>query len=778
MTGKLLQRLMEARLKRASPLIILNGNLSVLFYAGFQGFVRRLAAPLLVSAFLMPSVSAAQQAPDPLAQHYSAAQTFQLAGDFEGAEGEYHQVLALALQRMGNLSAAEKSDSEEAVRLLEDAVAAEPAYLDARMDLALVYYRAGRLDKASAQATEAVKKDPRNARALQLLGNVEFAQGNFAAAEEHLHTALGLRGDFDTAYSLALAYLSQHKLAETKLLFDELLNDMGSTPQLHVLIGRAYRETGYLDESIREFKKAIELDPHYPRVHYYLALAYLNQGEKERFPTARALFEQELAINPKEFFSTFFLGVIYLEDRDFPTAEEYLKRAVQLQAENPDPLLYLGQVYFETTRPELAIGALKKSIALTTDPSHNNYQVSKAHSMIGEILVKMGKRDEAEVELKSSQELRAQAFQSDKERQQVQEGGQHELLPELQEGQEKPTFLESRPPLDAASEKTAVQLRANLAEVLANAYNNLGVIQARREQYAQAADYFRKTAQWKPDLPGLDRNWGLASFRAQRFEEAVGPLAAQVARQPDDAKARDALGVSYFMADEFGKTVAVFQPLLAGLPDDPGVLYALGVSLVRTGDSATAARVFHRMLEKNPNVAEIHVLLGQADADQNQYTPAVAEFSRAVELDPKIEGAHFGWGLILLHEGKVDDAVREFRAELDAHPEDAKAKYHLAYGLLMQQQKDQALTLLSEVVRDKPDYADAQYQLGKILLERGEVKAAIERLETAVRLDPTKDYSNFQLSVAYRRDGRVEDAQRVLQAYQKLKAKERGTEEP
>jgi len=750
----------------------------VRFHIGFPGSGSRLALISLVSAFLIPGISAAQQAPDPLNQHYSAAQTFQLGGDFDRAEAEYHQVLALALQRMGNLVAAEKNDSEEAVRLLEDALAADPPYQDARIDLAMVYFRAGQLDKASAQAAQVVKADPRNVRALQLLGNVEFAQGNFSAAAEHLHTALGFQVDFGTAYSLALAYLSDHKLSETKLLFDELLNDMGSTPELHVLLGRAYRETGYLDEAIREFKKAIELDPHYPRVHYYLALAYLAQGEKERFPTARPLFEQELAINPKEFFSTFFLGVIHLEDRDFPAAEEYLKRAVQLQPENPDPLLYLGQEYFETNHPDLAIAALKKSIALTTDPAHNHYQVSKAHTMIGQILIKMGKQDEAEAELKRSQELRAQAFQSDKDQQEAHQMGQHELLPELQNGQEKPAFLETRPPLGAEGTKKAQELRVSLTEILANAYNNLGVIQARHERFAQAADYFRKASQWKPDLPGLDRNWGLASFRAQRFEEAIGPLAGQVARQPGDAKARDALGVSYFMADKFAKTVEVFQPVLADLPDDPGVLYALGVSLVRTGDSATAASVFRRMLEKNPNVAEIHVLLGRADADQNQYTPAVGEFSRALELDPKIEGAHFGWGLILLREGKIDDSVRQFRAELGAHPGDAKAKYHLAYGLLMQQQKDQAFTLLSEVVRDKPDYADAQYQMGKILLERGEVKAAIERLEIAVRLDPTKDYSYFQLSAAYRRDGRLEDAQHVLQDYQKLKEKERGTEHP
>jgi tetratricopeptide (TPR) repeat protein len=769
---------MKAGLKRTPPFIILNGNLLVRFHTGFPGFVSRLAAPFLATVLLIPPAAARRQAPDPLDQHYSAAQTFQLGGDYDRAETEYHQVLALALQRMGDLLAVQNDDSKETVRLLEEAVAAQPAYEDARLDLAMVYYRAGRLDRASDQAAQVVKDDPRNVRGLQLLGNIEFAQGNFAEASEHLRTALGLQGDFETAYSLALSYLSQHKLAETKLLFDELLNDMGSTPELHVLLGRAYRETGYLEHAIREFKKTIELDPHYPRVHYYLALAYLAQGEKESFPTALPLFEQELAINPKEFFSTFFLGVIYLENRDFAAAEQYLKKAAQLQPENPDPLLYLGQAYYEADHAELAIEALKKSIHLTTEPSRNHYQVSKAHSMIGQILVKTGKQDEGEAELKHAQEMRVLAFQSDKEGQEAREMGQHELLPDLPSGQEKPAFLENRPPLDAAEKKKAEELRKTLAEILANAYNNLGVIRARREQFAPAADYFQKASQWKPGLVGLDRNWGLASFRAQRFEEAIGPLGRQLARQPDDAKTRDALGLSYFMAGQFAQALQVLQPALTNLPDDPGILYALGVSLVRTGDSVKASSVFRRMLEKNPDVAEIHVLLGQADADQNQYTSSMEEFSRALELDAKIEGAHFGRALILLHEGKVDDSAREFHAELEAHPGDAKAKYHLAYVLLMQQQKDQAFVLLSEVVRDKPDYADAQYQLGKILLEQGDVKAAIERLETAVRLDPTKDYSYFQLSVAYRRDGRLEDAQRVLQDYQRLKAKARGTDRP
>ena len=752
---------------------------SPVLFTGLRLPLSRLAVFLLTSALVSFTArgAAQQQAPDPLERHYTAAQTFQLAGDLEHAETEYHEVLALALQRLGNLAAAEVSDSEEAAHLLEEALEVQPENAEARVDLATVYFRQGHLDKAITQASQAVKDDPRNARALHLRGNIEFALGKFEVAEEDLHSAMGLHGDFDTAYSLGLAHLSLHKLAETKLLFDEILNDMGSTPQLHVLLGRAYRETGYLDEAIREFKKAIEMDQRYPRVHYYLALAYLAQGEKERIPTARTLFEQELAIEPNEFFSTYFLGVIHLEDRNFPAAEDYLKRALRLQPDNPDPLLYLGQVYFETSRSQLAVESLKRSIDLTTDPARNNYQVSKAHSMMGQILIKTGKQDEGEAELKRSQELRAQAFQSDKEGQGAHETGQHDVLPELHSSShEKPSFLESRPPIGPAEQKQNAALRAALTTILGNAYNNLGVIRARNEQYVQAADYFQKAWHWMPSLEGLDRNWGLAAFHAQRFEEAAGPLARQVARQPGDGKARDALGVSYFLTNQFAKTVETFQPLLKDLPDDPGVLYALGVSLDRTGNSQMATRVFRHMLEKNPNDPGIHVLLGRASAGQNQYTPALEEFSRALELDSKAEGAHFGRGMILLHEGKLDDAAREFRAELDSHAADAEAKYHLAYVLLDQQQKDQAFALLTEVIRDKPDYADAQYQMGKMLLERGDVKGAIERLETAVRLDPTKDYSQFQLSVAYRRDGRAEDAQRVLLAYQALKAKKRGAD--
>jgi len=75
------------------------------------------------------------------------------------------------------------------------------------------------------------------------------------------------------------------------------------------------------------------------------------------------------------------------------------------------------------------------------------------------------------------------------------------------------------------------------------------------------------------------------------------------------------------------------------------------------------------------------------------------------------------------------------------------------------------------VLAEKPSYGDAHYQLGKALLDKGETQGAIQHLETATQLQPTQSYGYYQLSLAYRRVGRVEDADKALRTYQQLKEK-------
>ena len=95
--------------------------------------------------------------------------------------------------------------------------------------------------------------------------------GDFVKSAAELQTALKITpNDYDIAYTLGLAYLKQHQFAPAQQIYERMLRQFGDRPQLRIVFGRAYRETGFLAEAIEEFKKAVALDLHFPRAHYYL----------------------------------------------------------------------------------------------------------------------------------------------------------------------------------------------------------------------------------------------------------------------------------------------------------------------------------------------------------------------------------------------------------------------------------------------------------------------------------------------------------------------------
>src|SRR5260221_14683488 len=104
-----------------------------------------------------------------------------------------------------------------------------------------------------------------------------------------------------------------------------MLRAVGDRHQLRIIFGRAYRETGFLAEAIEEFKKAVDLDLHFPRAHYYLGLTYLLKDGASRLPDAEQEFKIELASNPNEFFGNYYLGVVYLMDRSCDPAISLLQ---------------------------------------------------------------------------------------------------------------------------------------------------------------------------------------------------------------------------------------------------------------------------------------------------------------------------------------------------------------------------------------------------------------------------------------------------------------------
>ena len=158
----------------------------------------------------------------------------------------------------------------------EAAALHQPDSQEILVGLAIAYFNAGQYEKAFEPLGKALASNPQSADAHHMLGKTYFMRGEFGKASTELETTLKLSPkDYDVAYTLGLAYLKRRQLAPAKQLYTRMLRQLGARPQLHIIFGRAYRETGFLPEAIEEFKKAIALDPKFSRAHYYLGLTYL-----------------------------------------------------------------------------------------------------------------------------------------------------------------------------------------------------------------------------------------------------------------------------------------------------------------------------------------------------------------------------------------------------------------------------------------------------------------------------------------------------------------------
>ncbi|WP_338554037.1 tetratricopeptide repeat protein [Paenibacillus sp. KS-LC4] len=177
----------------------------------------------------------------------------------------------------------EEGKFTEAVRLLEDIIAAQPEFLAARNNLALAYYYMGLFDKAMGTIHEALDIDAGNLHALcnlaifyqhaedekSLAPLVELLRKTAPFHEEHvfkLATTMGILGEHEAAY--------RHFL---RLLKDP---DLNQDPCLYHYAAVAACNIGRFHEAERLWRQTAKLDPKSNIPRYYMEqLELVKQGQ-------------------------------------------------------------------------------------------------------------------------------------------------------------------------------------------------------------------------------------------------------------------------------------------------------------------------------------------------------------------------------------------------------------------------------------------------------------------------------------------------------------------
>lgn len=193
----------------------------------------------------------------------------------------------------------------EAVEVLEQAIASEPASTEALCQQGELLHQQGRMDQAASRYRKALELDPDSAAAHNGLGSVLGSQGKLEEALPHFRSALGVSPHF---------------------------------PEAHQNLGLALQKLGKLDEARREFEAALLARPDWPAAQNALARILATHPEAERREPAEA---------------------VRLADR----------AAELTEYENPVILDTLAAAYASAGQFEKAVAAAEEAIRLSSDPA-------------------------------------------------------------------------------------------------------------------------------------------------------------------------------------------------------------------------------------------------------------------------------------------------------------------------------------------------------------------------------------------------------------------------
>jgi tetratricopeptide (TPR) repeat protein len=236
--------------------------------------------------------------------------------------------------------------------------------------------RAASTQRPSAQATTAVPPDGsfeqatrlmqqgKNDEALTLLEGVAAAEPSRRGVTRQIGIANYRKGDFLKA------------AASFKKALEE---DPGDNEAVQ-LMGLSYYLAGHPAEAIAPLEK---VQTWYPSANvdaaYILGICYMQTKD---YPTARKAFARMFGV-PEDSAAAYLFAARMLLRQDFaPVAEEYAKKAVELDPKLPRAHMLLGELYLYKSRIPEAVEQFQKELELNPGEAAVYYKLADAYSRL------------------------------------------------------------------------------------------------------------------------------------------------------------------------------------------------------------------------------------------------------------------------------------------------------------------------------------------------------------------------------------------------------------
>ncbi len=315
-------------------------------------------------------------------------------GDLEGAEKAFQQALAVDPDAVGayaNLGVVymRRRRWAEALNVLHEAEKRAPQVAGIRLNIGLVYYRQNDFRHAIPAFESVLRDQPDSAQARYLLGLCYFFTDRYQEAAQTLEPLWPQEsGKLIYLYVMEIAAEKSGLSALRDRALERFLQVGQDTPQLHLLLGKAYLMEAREDKAVPELEQAARADPTLPFVHFNMGLAYRRQHD---FTHAKAEFLKDVAIEPDVAFNYDELGAVCSSLQQEGEAEHYFREALRRDS-------HLASSYFGLAKIHEHQGKFPAALAALDSAGRLNPSSASIHYLRGQILLHMGRRQEAKSE--------------------------------------------------------------------------------------------------------------------------------------------------------------------------------------------------------------------------------------------------------------------------------------------------------------------------------------------------------------------------------------------
>jgi tetratricopeptide (TPR) repeat protein len=553
-------------------------------------------------------------------------------------------------------------------------------------------YNKGYFSNAISMFNEVVESgasDSEKAIALTYIGIIHDDRSNYNKAIEYYLRALKYDDKSVIAYrNLAIAYRHKKDPEEAARAVKKGLDIEPANVQNRILLGNILFEQGKYKDAISEYEDALKIKPE-PAAMHNMALALLTTGNESR--AIEYLIKAGAADNNGNVARLSYskLGVIYINRKDYESAEKYLRMAESLDSKDPVIRYNLGVAYLKMKQPERALAEFQKAEEL-------------------------GKNDET-------------------------------LLENL--GETYYSLNDYEKSIDAYNRllntnKRNIRILSKLAEI----YYEKG-------EPEKAFELYQKITILEPVSENARIayvNMGNILDDLGRPDEAIETYNKALAITEDDDSTLYNLGIAYKNAGKAELAVKAWRKASDLNPDTPKPLMAIANLYEEKSMTDEAVEEYQQIIKRWDNHQEAHFNLAVLYYKKNLPDYAKAEFKKVIDLDRSNEfaaKAYTNLGIILSktagsNEKLLDEAQSYVQKALLQKPNDAEA--FISLGLIyykkgMLEKAIDTFNLAISSSRDGKILAEAYNNIGKCYHKKGLYKNALAAFTRGIEEDPSSE---------------------------------------